>query len=143
MQRLAKVLALLFVGGLGFLLIAGCLCKTISIPPYLSELLWVLPFSAASASLVFLTGSLALGLEQGRRIPAHIASAMYLVCCPSLAILGLSSSLRLGVEPPIWIRFAAPTLVLASAWVYYRLLDYSDEELDFEPLVGGWTEAEL
>ena len=143
MQKHAKVLALLVVGGSGFLLIAGYFCKTIFIPSYMSELLWALPFSVASVSLALLTGSLALGLEQRRRIPGHIASAMYLVSCPSLAILGFSSSLAPSVEPPDWIRFAAPTLMLASAWVYYRLLDYTDEELDFEPLERGWTEAEL
>jgi hypothetical protein len=100
----------------------------LSISLALSQSWWILPFSVVLVSLAVLTSSLFLGAFVTERIPARLLSTSYLVCCPLLAVLSLSSSVSIALAPPAWVGLAAPALLLASAWGYYRSLKYSGEE---------------
>jgi len=130
----------LFVGG--FLPLARYLSETTS-TPLLAQLLWVIPLSSASMSLALLVGSIALGHFNVRRITETTLSMIYLVSCPSLAILNFSTFLLPGTQPPIWVGFAAPALMLASAWAYLSSLNRSDGEVGGELQASGWIEPEV
>jgi hypothetical protein len=84
---------------------------------------WVLPFTFALASLAIMSGALLVSQVRGRRIPAQILSRFYLAICPSLAIIGILSTLPLAGAPPAWVGFAAPGLLFCSAFVHHRSLD--------------------
>jgi hypothetical protein len=112
----------------GALLVIGVSPLRIVIAPALVRDWWILPLAVSTASVAVLTGSLVLREALVRRIPARFLSVLYLVCCPSLAVLGLPASLSIAMAPPTWVRFAAPALLLTSAWAYYRSLKYSDED---------------
>lgn len=113
-------------------LLGGCLLaigKTLpgfAISSDLTKSWWILPFTVATVSLVILTGSVVLGRFIVGRIPSKLPSALYLVSCPTLAVLSLPTSLPVVTVPPLWVGYAAPALLLTSAWVHYRSLKYSD-----------------
>jgi len=104
----------------------------------LSMYWWTLPLAVASASLAALTCSIVFGGILVRRIPERFLSALYLVCCPSVAILGLPIPLTLVTAPPVWALLAAPVLMLASAWVHYRSLGRSEGDVGLSSTDAGW-----
>ena len=91
------------------------------------RLWWVLPFASAVASLGVMIGAFLMCQIEGRRIAPEFLSRLYLIVCPSLAILGIMSTLPLAWAPPAWVGFTAPALLFTSAWAHYHSLDYSDD----------------
>ena len=110
------------------LLVTGELTFGKAISPHLFRLWWILPLAFALASLIILTTSVVLGGILARRVPERFLSALYLACCPLLAILGLPFSLPPVSAPPEWVELAAPGLLLTLACLHYRSLKYSEEE---------------
>ena len=108
----------------------------------LSRIWWILILSAASVSLVVLTLAPLLSYVGVKTIPARLLSALYLFCCPSLAVLSLPSSLSPSAAPPAWVGFAVPAMLLTSAWAYYCSLKYSDEEREGTPGASDLFEIE-
>ena len=126
MRLETKVLAALFGGG--FVVTGESLSRLVTIPQDLSRLYWILPYSIAVAALGVLTVSLVLRRVQIQMIPATLLPAIYLICCLSVAVLSLPSSLVPGFAPPLWAVFSAQGLLLASAWANYQSLEFTEEE---------------
>jgi len=133
-----KVLVALFGGG--FIATSESLSKLVTVPQELSGLYWILPYSVALAALGVLTVSLGLGRAQVKKIPATLLPAIYLICCLSVAVLSLASSLVPGFAPPLWVVFSAQGLLLASAWAHYRSLEHTEEEPQDPTSASEWLE---
>ncbi len=100
--------------------------KTWSFLASLNAAWWVVPLFASATSMTVLVSSTALG-GGGKGIASALSNNAYLVPGPSLAVLNLVPMLELGPSPPPWARVAMLSILLASAWVFYRSTREKDE----------------
>jgi len=124
-RRVTKILVGLLIG------VAFAACKPpfeLEISSALSRFWWVLPFTFALASLAVMTVASLMGQLWGRGIPARFLSRVYLMVCPSLAILGILATFPTAQAPPPWVGFAVPVLLFTSAWVHYHSLGYDEAQ---------------
>lgn len=93
---------------------------------YLCSHMWVLLLSSTIVSISLLVS----GLLLGRKVPVCASEGLltgaYLMVGPSLALMGLSTSL--GITAPPWLDYVTPAMLPASAWAYYRSLAPSEDD---------------
>jgi len=85
----------------------------------------VLPLSVSIASILVLIANVALDRARTFTIPSRVLTGAYLACGPSLAALGLSTSV--GMASPVWLELSSPVLLPLAAWAYYHSIGKTED----------------